>query len=234
MARRGIRNGQTRRRPALGRLMACLAVALLALAVGVSPLGTGIGTGIAAAGEPDGGIVPIETGIGTAVAAADETNGGAPRHASREYLIKAAILYNFAKFTRWPAESFHSADSPLRLCVIGVDPFGEALKTIEGKRVGTRNLRTRWITDTAAIGDCHVLFVSSSEADRLSEVLAAATAGPVLTVAEMPEFARAGGIIALKVVDDRTRFDVNSQAADRAGLTLSAKLLRLAETVIQK
>ncbi len=193
---------------AVARAAACLAVALLVL------------TGQAAADQPglNGG------------AAQDQAPAEQP---SREYLIKAAILYNFAKFTRWPAAAFASADAPLELCVIGVDPFREALATIDGKRVGSRNLRTRLIADTAMIGACHVLFVSASERARLAEVLAAANGAAVLTVADIPDFTHAGGIIALNVVEDRTRFDVNRLAADQAGLALSAKLLRLADTVIQ-
>ena len=152
---------------------------------------------------------------------------------SREYLIKAAILYNFARFTRWPAEAFASADAPLELCVIGVDPFGDALATLDGKRVGSRSLNTRLIAEPAMIDGCHVLFVSASERGRLAEVLAASSRAAVLTVADIPEFSQAGGIITLNIVEDRTRFDVNRLAADRAGLALSAKLLRLADSVIQ-
>lgn len=193
---------------AFGRLTAGLAVMTLVL------------TGSVAAGQS------VQQ---TAGAKTDEASD----EPSREYLIKAAILYNFAKFTRWPAEAFDSADAPLQLCVIGVDPFREALATIDGKRVGSRSLRTRLIADTAMIGACHVLFVSVSESERLAEVLAAASDAAVLTVADIPDFARAGGIITLNIVEDRTRFDVNRLAADRAGLALSAKLLRLADTVIQ-
>lgn len=165
--------------------------------------------------------------------AAGATGNGTAASPDREYLIKAAILYNFAKFTRWPTAAFESADAPLDLCVIGADPFGDALATIDGKRVGTHNLRTRLIGDTAQIGGCHLLFVSTSESGRLDDILAATDGTAVLTVADMPDFSRAGGIITLSVVDDRTRFDVNRLAADRAGLTLSAKLLRLAATIIQ-
>jgi hypothetical protein len=192
--------------PALRGLLAAVAVVSLVL------------TASAAAGQ-------------SAPQAAAADGGNTPP--KREYLIKAAILYNFAKFTRWPSAAFASTDAPLDLCVIGVDPFGKALATIDGKRVGQHTLRTRLIADAAQIASCHLLFVSASETDRLGDVLAAADGAAVLTVADLPEFARAGGMIALKVVEDRTRFDVNQSAADRAGLTLSAKLLRLAETVIQ-
>jgi len=191
----------------LARLMAALAVVALALSGG------------AAADQS----APAAAGV--------DGDAGAP--AKREYLIKAAILYNFAKFTRWPDAAFADADAPLDLCVIGVDPFGKALATIDGKRVGAHPLRTQLIADAAKVARCHLLFVSASEAERLGDILAATNGGAVLTVADLPGFARSGGVITLNVVEDRIRFDVNRSAADRAGLTLSAKLLRLAETVIQ-
>lgn len=182
-------------------------------------------------------VALVLTASGAAAQSDDQAAGakssGPTEQASREYLIKAAILYNFAKFTRWPAESFASVDAPLQLCVIGTDPFGAALATIDGKRVGSRNLRTRLITDTAQMAGCHLLFVSASENESLAKVLAAADGAAILTVADIADFSTAGGIITLKVVEDRTRFDVNRLAADRAGLKLSAKLLRLADSVIE-
>ncbi len=194
---------------ALGRLTSCLAIMALVL------------TGGGAAGQT----------LQQSAGAQTEATAQGP---SREYLIKAAILYNFAKFTRWPAESFDSADAPLQLCVFGADPFGAALATIDGKRVGSRNLRTRLITETTEVPGCHVLFVSASERESFAEVLAATNRAAVLTVADSPGFSRAGGIITLNVIEDRTRFDVNRSAAEQAGLELSAKLLRLADSVIQE
>ena len=208
MAKGPVHSLQTRRWLAFGRLMACVGVVMLIL--------TGSG-----AADP------------TARQTAGADENGPSEQPSREYLIKAAILYNFAKFTRWPAESFASVDAPLQICVFGIDPFGDALATIDGKRVGSHSLRTRLITDTTMIDGCHLLFVSASENERLTEVLAATDGTAVLTVADIPDFSRAGGIITLNIVEDRTRFDVNRLAADRAGLKLSAKLLRLADTVIQ-
>jgi len=197
-----------RRWPAVRRLTTCLAVAALVLTAG--------GAAAQSLRETAG------------------TNGAATAvEPKREYFIKAAILYNFAKFTRWPAAAFDDVDAPLRLCVLGVDPFGKALATIDGKRVGARILRTRLIPDLGHVEGCHVLFVSTSESAHLDDVLAATHEAAILTVADIPDFSQAGGIVTLKIVDDRTRFLVNRLAADRAGLMLSAKLLRLAETVIQ-
>ena len=154
-----------------------------------------------------------------------------PRQGSRDYLIKAAILYNFAKFVRWPDAAFQSADAPLRLCVLGGDPFGEALATIEGKRVDTHPLQIVPISEAKSASNCHLLFVGTSRHDYV-EVLRSVADRPILTVGEAPGFARAGGVINLEVVDKRNQFDVNVGASRRAGLKLSAKLLRLARAVI--
>ena len=163
----------------------------------------------------------------------DDAASGAAAPVSREYMIKAAILYNLVKFARWPRAAFDHDESPFRLCVLGDDPFGLALASIDGKRVNDRRLQTTIIADTAEARRCHMVFVSASEQAQIKPLLAAIGTQPILTIADQPGFARAGGMINLKTVDNRSRFDVNIGAAKRAGLELSAKLLRLATTVIK-
>jgi hypothetical protein len=150
---------------------------------------------------------------------------------SREYLIKAAILFNLAKFATWPDSAFSTADTPVRICILGRDPFGASLETLQGKQIGPRNLVTTAIANLENVAACHVLFVSASEEHRLAPILDAVSGRPVLTVADMDKFAIAGGIVGLTELDDRSRLEVNIGAADQAGVKLSSKLLRLAETV---
>ena len=149
---------------------------------------------------------------------------------SREYLIKAAILYNLAKFATWPDTAFSAADAPLRICILGHDPFGPALESLHGKRIGARKLAITAFAEVEYAAACHVLFVSASE-ERLAEILDAVSRRPVLTVADFNHFASAGGIVGLTEVDDRSRLEVNIDAAGQAGVKLSSKLLRLAVTV---
>lgn len=151
---------------------------------------------------------------------------------TREYLIKAALLYNFAKFTDWPAHSFEGPDAPLLICVLGADPFGPALKTIEGKVIKNRPVVTRVVSRVLDSRRCHVIFVSDSEQSRLAEILELVGDDPILTIADMPDFAVSGGIINLKVVENKSRFDINLAAAHRANLKLSSKLLILAQQVM--
>lgn len=167
-----------------------------------------------------------------------KVNGAVPIEAQtdaatlkREYLIKAAILYNFAKFASWPETAFSYPNAPMRLCVLGDDPFGVALDSLHGKQVRNRSLATARISTVEEAPQCHILFVSGSEEDNLSAILDYVAELPILTVGDIRRFANTGGIIALKEVDNRSRIDINLGAAEKAGLKLSSKLLRLADTV---
>jgi len=145
----------------------------------------------------------------------------------REYLIKAAFLYNFAKFTAWPGRAFTADERDFQLCIFGADPFGAALDSLAGKEVRGRKVVIRRVERPAEARDCHLLYVSESEKADLPKLIELLDRRPVLTIADMPEFASAGGMITLKIVDNKIRFEVNLEAARRANLTLSSKILRL-------
>lgn len=146
-----------------------------------------------------------------------------------EYKLKAAFLYNFAKFVDWPDES-----SPvLEICIAGHDPFGSNLEdTVGGHAINGRSIVIRRLVALERIRQCDVVFISSSEKSRIAQVLASLGGAHVLTVAEIPGFAAAGGMIGFVVDQDNLRFDINAGAAERAGLKVSSRLLRLANSVI--
>lgn len=146
---------------------------------------------------------------------------------SREYLIKAAFLYNFAKFTYWPERAFADSTAALEICVLGEDPFGAALDAIAEKEIEGRKVTIRRLGEMAAADGCHLLFIASSQRAQLRDIIARLDEQPVLTVADVPEFTGIGGIITLKVLSDKVRFEINLPAARRAELHLSSKLLRL-------
>lgn len=147
-----------------------------------------------------------------------------------EYLIKAAYLYKFALFTDWPESAFADAIAPLRVCVLGKDPFGPTLETIVGRKVGDRQVVTSHYAGVEGAERCHVLFISRSEKKRLAGILGYLQKRPVLVIADTPNFIQAGGIINLTIVEKKIRFEINARMAERAGLKLSSKLLRMAET----
>jgi hypothetical protein len=146
-----------------------------------------------------------------------------------QYDVEAAYLYNFAKFVRWPAAV---SDSPLKICVMGQDPFGAALDEAVGQeRIEGRRLAADRLTSDSVHG-CSVLFISNSEEPRVDRILAQTASSPVLTVSDMPGFLEHGGMIQFLVKDDRVRFGVNLDAANRAGVTLSSQLLKVAASVV--
>jgi len=155
-------------------------------------------------------------------------------HATRpsEYQVKAAFLYNFAKFVEWPAEAFADTSAPIILGVLGQDPFGVVLEqTIQGKTVRGRTLVIRRFERIQDVEVCHVLFVSSSEEKHLARILEGLKGSGVLTVSEMEQFARNGGIIQFIMQENKVRFEINVDAAERAGLKISSKLLKLSRVV---
>ena len=150
----------------------------------------------------------------------------------QEYRLKAAFLYNFAKFIDWPSDSFPDSASPIMLCVLGSDPFGSALaETLEGKTVRARPLVIRRFQQVEDVQTCHILFVGRSEEKRLAQTLERLQGSAVVTVGEMEGFARVGGIINFFTEHDKIRFEINVGAAERAGLSISSKLLNLARIV---
>ncbi len=149
-----------------------------------------------------------------------------------EYELKAAFLYNFTKFVEWPDGAFHDDRSSLLLCVLGEDPFGDSLKTLAGNEVAGRKLTllsSRWMSDPSG---CQILFVGQSEKKRLPQILAAVRDAPVLTVGDMDGFLEQGGIINFILQGSRIRFEINQELAERAGIRISSKLLRLAARVV--
>lgn len=164
-------------------------------------------------------------------AAAQDESKASSQELEREYLIKAAFLYNFAKFTQWPEEAFSGPQAPLRICVLGADPFGAALDSIVGKSVQNREVVTARLAAGSDASGCHLLFVAESEQDRLSGILEGLVVRPILTISDMKDFAKSGGMINLKVAENRIKFSINLGVARDAALNFSSRLLNLAEIV---
>jgi hypothetical protein len=150
-----------------------------------------------------------------------------------EYDVKAAFLFHFAQFVEWPGETFKDASSPLTYCTIGEDKFHGALdESMKGKSVGGRPLRVLHLKQREPIEGCQVIFVAIGEKKRLEEALAGTAGQAVLTVGETEHFARDGGVIGFCLDENKVRFEINLDAASKARLKISAKLLSLAKTVI--
>jgi len=157
--------------------------------------------------------------------------------ASSEYLIKAGFIYNFAQLVQWPSVVFSQADSPIVIGILGTDPFGTTIdRVVENKKLDGRNLvvkRLKWGKDLKDLKDCNILFVSSSEKEHIPDLFNMVKWLPILTIGETPGFATRGGIINLTLQDNKVRFEVNIEAAKRANLNISSRLLALARIVPQ-
>jgi YfiR/HmsC-like len=150
--------------------------------------------------------------------------------APSEYQVKAAFLYNFGKFVEWPDTAFAGPQAPLVIGVFGDNPFHKDLEQlVAGKTIGGHPVTARFVTAVAGLKTCHIVFVSESKQKDAAQIAAALNGRKVLTVTEnMKHFAASGFIINFVTEDDRIRFEINNTAADRAGLTISSKLLSLA------
>ena len=156
-------------------------------------------------------------------------DGRAQESQPTEYQIKAAFLFNFAKFVEWPPEAFADANSPLVIGVLGENPFGDDLeRTIRGKTINNRPLVIKEFRSPAEATNCHILFISTSEKQRLPEILKSLHGTSVLTVGETDRFTETGGMINFVTEGNKIRFQINVEAAKSAGLKVSSKLLSLA------
>jgi len=145
-----------------------------------------------------------------------------------EYQLKAVFIYNFDQFVDWPDGAFPKADSPLVITVLGDNPFGTVLEQVtRGKQIRGHEIVVRYAQDVAKIGQTHVLFVGAPYNQNPSEVLQKLTG--VLTIGDTDNFTAAGGMIRFYSERSKLRFEINTRAADKAGIKVSAKLLHLAK-----
>lgn len=149
-----------------------------------------------------------------------------------EYQVKAAYLYNFSRFVEWPNSTFEKSESAFVIGVLGEDPFGTMLDSlVQGESVQGRRLVIRRLASREEAVKCQILFVSDSEEGRLSEILKELAGKSILTVSDIRSFTRLGGAIRFTVEGNRVRFEINVAAAQRARLSVSSQLLKLARIV---
>ncbi len=148
-----------------------------------------------------------------------------------EYQVKAAYLFNFGRFVKWPDNAGGKADS-FTVCILGHDPFGPMLdSTIAGETLDGKPLVARRITTAQEAGDCRIVFISMAEENHLKDILPLLDQPGVLTVSDIPSFSRRGGMIQFVLEGDKIRFEINLTTAETAKLTLSSELLKVATTV---
>lgn len=157
--------------------------------------------------------------------------GGAWGGEFDEYAVKAAYLYNFAKYVEWPSAVFTRSDAPMAICIVGENPFGVALSALAGKTVGSHPVEVRPVSSGTELEKCHIVFISQAEQGRARALVSRLAHLPILTVSDIDDFARSGGMIGLVEAEQRIRFDINLATARQANLKLSSQLLKLATIV---
>jgi hypothetical protein len=148
-----------------------------------------------------------------------------------EYQVKAAFLYNFTKFVEWPDKAFSNSTTPLNICILGRNPFENSIDIISDKSVQERITTVKMNPDSIQLNQCHILFISESENNRMAAILNRLDHSSVLTVADTEGFTSAGGMINLIMRDKKVCFEINLKAARKAGLKISSQLLSLAVRV---
>jgi hypothetical protein len=171
--------------------------------------------------------VPVRFTFGLIVTVAMATYVGA--QSIDEYQVKAAFLFNFARFVEWPPQAFANASDPISICVLGPNPFGTSLEeAVAGKSLDGRKFAVRQLTDVKQAGSgCQILYFAARQKTPLPD----SAWMNVLTVGESPGFAAAGGTIGFKLEGGRIRLEINVGAAEQRHLRISSKLLSLAQIV---
>jgi len=150
-----------------------------------------------------------------------------------EYQLKAQYLTDFGRFVKkWGNRPMPGSDESFSICVIGQDPFGQSLDTaVRGENIGGAPLVVRRIAQPLDATGCRILFISASESGQLQDILGTIAIAPVITVSDMPDFVRQGGIIEFVPDGSRVKFEINLAVAQRVGLSLSSDLLKVARVV---
>jgi len=148
-----------------------------------------------------------------------------------EVTLKGAFLFNFARFTEWPADALQP-DTTVSACVFGDRAVADAFaKTVKGKQLAGRAIAVTTIAANESIPPCHLLYLSSVAEARIAEIVSTLRDTPVLTVSDSDTFTKRGGIVQIFVESGKMKFRINSRSARRARLQLSSRLLALAEVV---
>lgn len=153
---------------------------------------------------------------------------------SEDPLLKAVFIYNFAKFTHWPQESWDAPNAALNLCTAGSDALVSNLSRLNKKTIAGHPVSISTFDPGVEDSDCHILYIATSEHKHFTRFIQQTHDVPVMTISEIPGFAGSGGIIQLYREQQQIRFKINLGVARDRGLTLNARLLDLAELVDTK
>jgi hypothetical protein len=150
--------------------------------------------------------------------------------AESEYQVKAAMLYNFAKFVEWPADAFGS-EGRIAFCIAGKSPITGTIQQMQGKQIKGRTVTIRPIGRPNDVNECQILFIPKSENAHISAYLQQAGHFSILTVSDQERFTTNGGMIGFYDEESRVRFEVSQENAQKRRLKISSDLLNLARRI---
>ena len=151
---------------------------------------------------------------------------------TREYQLKAAFLFNFTQFVEWPAHTFPSSQAPAVIGILGKDPFGNYLEEIiKGETIDKHALVIQHFETVEEVTNCQILFINVSDKTQLQSIIKKLKGKSMLTISEASGFSKLGGMIRLYTKDDKINIQINVDATKEENLTISSKLLKLAEIV---
>jgi hypothetical protein len=154
------------------------------------------------------------------------------RGGALERSVKAAFLYKFLGYTEFPASAFAEPGAPIVIGVLGSEDMATELsRIVAGRNVNNRPIVVKLLRENEAPGGVHLLFIAGADSARVARLLKAAPPGPVLLVTECDNGLLLGSVINFKLVEDRVRFDVSLEAAEKNNVKLSSRLLTVANYV---
>lgn len=146
---------------------------------------------------------------------------------AKEFVVKAAISLNLARFTEWP-ESVLPVNSPyLNLCVLGDEDVQQAFAQVEKKASGKRMLHVIAVSQSGNLGSCNMVYVSGLDRIRTIKLLSGIVGKPILTIGERNDFLEQGGLVNLEMKEGKINIQVNLDAATRSGIKISSRVLAL-------
>lgn len=145
--------------------------------------------------------------------------------------VKAAYIYNFLTFVEWEEAGTGSTLPPIKICVLSDDAVLAQLKGLSHKEVRGRSLQVVGVSKVSDVLGCHLLVVGGSEAAQLPALFRHLVGANTLTVSDIPQFSRRGGVIGFVTEAGRVKIEINQRMASQARVKISAKLLEVARLV---
>jgi len=163
------------------------------------------------------------------IAAAAGSPGHGQDDVGDEHEIRAAMIFNIAKFVEWPASKADGSGGAFVLCELGTDAVTSSLeKLLRGQSIAGKPIALLRLNKNSAVGSCHLLHIAHYDRKGFENIAPELVKQSVLSIGSQDWLTSAGGVVSLPMVDDNVRIQVNLGVAQRSGLKVSSKLLKIA------